>query len=91
MTTDGPIATNDFQLIGPSEDGTVSDLLEGLGTKDGRQRLQALISEWLRMENPVFLLGRIGKLGRQEHGHVGEGSAPNSRRASRGASVIDAG
>ncbi|MGO6698164.1 hypothetical protein ELI49_31055 [Rhizobium ruizarguesonis] len=62
MTTGGPIATNDYQLIGPSEDGTVSDLLEGLGTKDGRQRLQALISEWLRIENLVVLAGSGGSV-----------------------------
>lgn len=30
ITTDGPIAMNDYQLIGPSEDGVVSDLLEEL-------------------------------------------------------------
>jgi hypothetical protein len=62
VTTAGPIATNDYQLIGPSEDGTVSDLLEGLGTKESRQRLQALISEWLRMENLVVMTGSGGSV-----------------------------
>lgn len=62
MTTGGSIATNDYQLIGPSEDGTVSDLLEGLGTKDSRQRLQALIAEWLRMENLVVMTGSGGSV-----------------------------
>ncbi|MBZ9709307.1 SIR2 family protein [Mesorhizobium sp. ESP7-2] len=48
---------SEYQLIGPSEEGTVSDLLSGLSPKDGRQRLQALIAEWLRMENLVVLTG----------------------------------
>jgi hypothetical protein len=47
----------DYQLIGPSEDGQVSDLLTNLTPKDGRLRLQALIAEWLRMENLVVLTG----------------------------------
>ena len=62
MTASEPVATNDHRLIGPSEDGTVSDLLEGLGPKDSRQRLQALISEWLRMENLVVLTGSGGSV-----------------------------
>jgi hypothetical protein len=62
MTTGGSIATNDYQLIGPSEDGTVSDLLAGLGTKESRQRLQALIAEWLRMENLVVMTGSGGSV-----------------------------
>jgi hypothetical protein len=62
MTASEPVATNDYRLIGPSEDGTVSDLLEGLGPKDSRQRLQALISEWLRMENLVVLTGSGGSV-----------------------------
>jgi SIR2-like protein len=57
MTSAGLIPANDYQLIGPSDDGTVSDLLEGLSAKDGRQRLQALIAEWLRMENLVVVTG----------------------------------
>src|SRR5262249_34907813 len=48
----------DYQLIGPSDGGTVSDLLAGISSpKDGNQRLQALIAEWLRMENAVVLAG----------------------------------
>lgn len=46
-----------YQLIGPAEDGGVGDLLAGLDQKQGRIRLQALISEWLRMENLVVLTG----------------------------------
>jgi hypothetical protein len=46
-----------YQLIGPSEDGILSDLLAGLAAKPARQRLQALIAEWLRMENLVVLTG----------------------------------
>lgn len=46
---------SDYQLIGPSDDGNVNDLLAELNGKDSRQRLQALIAEWLRMENLVVL------------------------------------
>jgi hypothetical protein len=44
-----------YQLRGPSDNGQVDDLLAGKNDKDGRQRLQALIAEWLRMENLVVL------------------------------------
>lgn len=47
----------EYQLIGLTEDGSVGDLLSGLDQKQGRIRLQALISEWLRMENLVVLTG----------------------------------
>lgn len=47
----------EYQLIGLTEDGNAGDLLEGLDGKQGRVRLQALISEWLRMENLVVLTG----------------------------------
>ena len=60
MTGGGPVTPGDYQLIGPSEDGTVSNLLEALAAKESRQRLQALISEWLRMENLVVLTGAGG-------------------------------
>lgn len=46
-----------YRLIGTSDEGTGDDLLAGLAAKDGRQRLQALIAEWLRMENLVVLTG----------------------------------
>lgn len=46
-----------YQLIGPGEGGEISDLLAELDQKQGRVRLQALISEWLRMENLVVLTG----------------------------------
>ena len=49
--------TSPYQLIGPSEDGTINNLLAALDAKVGRQRLQALITEWLRMENLVVLSG----------------------------------
>jgi len=48
---------NEYRLVGPSEDGQISDLLDHLSDKEARQRLQALISEWLRMENLVVLTG----------------------------------
>ena len=52
-----PPAPIEYQLIGLAEDGGVGDLLAGLDQKQGRIRLQALISEWLRMENLVVLTG----------------------------------
>ena len=50
-------APSEYPLIGPSDDGKINDLLKTLNAKDGRQRLQALIAEWLRMENLVVLAG----------------------------------
>ncbi len=47
----------DYQLIGLADDGDVGDLLEELDDKQGRIRIQALVSEWLRMENLVVLTG----------------------------------
>ena len=52
-----PPGPTDYQLIGLTEDGGIGDLLAGLDQKQGRVRLQALISEWLRMENLVVLTG----------------------------------
>lgn len=46
-----------YQLIGPSDDGKIGDLLADLNPKDSQQRLQALIAGWLRMENLVVLTG----------------------------------
>lgn len=48
---------NNYRLIGPSDSGEVSDLLAVLSSKDAKHRLQALIAEWLRMENLVVLSG----------------------------------
>lgn len=47
----------EYQLIGAADDGASGDLLEGLDPTESRQRLQALVSEWLRMENLVVLTG----------------------------------
>ena len=47
----------EYRLIGPSDDGHLNDVLAGLDAKQARQRLQALISEWLRLENVVVLTG----------------------------------
>jgi hypothetical protein len=44
-----------YSLFGPSEDGKASDLLAGKREAEARLRLQALIAEWLRMENLVVL------------------------------------
>lgn len=46
-----------YCLKGPSDNGQIEDLLDGLDDKGSRQRLQALIAEWLRMENLVVLTG----------------------------------
>lgn len=52
-----PVLPIEYHLIGLTEDGDAGDLLSGLDQKHGRIRLQALISEWLRMENLVVLTG----------------------------------
>ena len=52
-----PVPPNEYQLIGLTEDGNAGDLLLSHDQKQGRVRLQALISEWLRMENLVVLTG----------------------------------
>lgn len=57
MSGESKQAPSEYQLIGLSEDGNVNDLLSELNAKEGRQRLQALIAEWLRMENLVILAG----------------------------------
>lgn len=56
MTAAPPVPI-EYQLIGLTEDGNAGDLLLGLDQKQGRIRLQALIFEWLRMENLVILTG----------------------------------
>lgn len=56
MTPAAPMPI-EYRLIGPTEGGGVDDLLVGLDQRQGRIRLQALISEWLRMENLVVLTG----------------------------------
>ena len=55
---------SEYQLIGPAEDGRrISDPLAGkTAAKESQQRPQALIAEWLRMENLVVLAGVGGGL-----------------------------
>lgn len=50
-------APTEYRLIGPSDSGEVNDLLADQSAKDAKHRLQALIAEWLRMENLVVLCG----------------------------------
>ena len=57
MSGDANEPPSEYQLIGPADDGKISDLLAGKTAKEDRQRLQALIAEWLRMENLVVLAG----------------------------------
>jgi hypothetical protein len=56
-TEESKESLSEYRLIGPSDDGKISDLLATMSAKDARQRLQALIAEWLRMENLVVLTG----------------------------------
>ena len=65
---------SEYQLIGPAEDGRrISDPLAGkTAAKESQQRPQALIAEWLRMENLVVLAG------------VGGGALLTSRARPRG-------
>lgn len=57
MSEDDNNTPSEYQLIGPTEGGQINDLLSGKTAEEGRQRLQALIAEWLRMENLVVLTG----------------------------------
>lgn len=57
MTETSSETPTEYRLIGPSDSGEVSDLLAGRSVKESKHRLQALIAEWLRMENLVVLTG----------------------------------
>lgn len=57
MTDTPKDALTPYRLIGPSDSGEVGDLLDGQKIKDAKHRLQALVAEWLRMENLVVLSG----------------------------------
>lgn len=47
-----------YQLLGPSSGETAENLFEDCSNKqEALQRMQALLSEWLRMENLVVLTG----------------------------------
>ena len=46
-----------YRLLGPPADGESNDLLSDKSANEGHQRLQALIAQWLRMENLVVLTG----------------------------------
>lgn len=48
---------SEYHLIGVTEGGEIGDLLGDKDQKEGRIRLQALIADWLRMENVVVLTG----------------------------------
>lgn len=47
----------EYQLIGLAESGDVGNILSTLDQKQGRVRLQALIAEWLRVDNLIVLTG----------------------------------
>ena len=57
MTTNSEANKPDYQLIGLTDTGAVGNLLARLDVSQGRRRLQALVSEWLRMENLAVLCG----------------------------------
>ena len=44
-----------YKLLSPDASGTHKDLVDGKGLEDGLLRIQALLAEWLRMENVVVL------------------------------------
>lgn len=44
-----------YQLISPVSAGESEDLLAGKSKEDGLRRIQALLADWLRMENVVVL------------------------------------
>lgn len=44
-----------YRLIGPASAGEGKDLLDGKNPEDRLRRVQALLSDWLRMENLVVL------------------------------------
>ena len=47
MTPDPKDSLNGYQLVGPSEDGKINNLLAELKARESAQRFQALIDEWL--------------------------------------------
>lgn len=57
MTERAQSTVSKYKLVGPSDSGEVGDLLADLDEKESKHRLQALIAEWLRMENLVVLTG----------------------------------
>ena len=44
-----------YKLLSPDSAAKTKDLLDGKNQEDGLRRIQALLSEWLRMENVVVL------------------------------------
>jgi hypothetical protein len=44
-----------FKLLSPSSAGESEDLVDGKTPEDGQRRIQALLADWLRMENVVVL------------------------------------
>lgn len=63
MTATAPAPT-EYELMGLIESGCVGDLLAGIDQKQGRIRLQALISEWRRVDR----IGNLGFRRRKNHG-----------------------
>lgn len=63
-----------YKLLSPDSAGSNSDLLAGKGPEDGHRRIQALLAEWLRMENVVVLTAAgcsVGAGGRLMSGPAG--------------------
>jgi hypothetical protein len=82
----------EYQPIGLTEGGDAGDLLAGLDQKQGRARLQALISVWLRMENLVVLTGSgtFDFRRRQDDGQPGKGRLRDDRETVRSPGVDSA-
>ena len=52
-----------YQLLSPDSAGKNKDLVNGKSEEDGLRRIQALLAEWLRMENVVVLTAAGGSVG----------------------------
>ena len=61
-----------YELLSPESVDDSNDLIAGKNSEEGLRRIQALLAEWLRMENVVVLTGAgcsVGAGGRLMTGH----------------------
>lgn len=65
-----------YQLLAPVSASEGSDLLAGKSSEDGRRRIQALLADWLRMENVVVLTAAGASVG--AGGRLMSGPAANN-------------
>ena len=52
-----------YKLLSPDSAGESKDLIAGKNPEDGLRRIQALLAEWLRMENVVILTAAGSSVG----------------------------